>query len=86
MKCNKCGACCIVPSITSKIPNMPNGKPAFVRCVNLDDNNLCVLYNTQTRPSVCIGFKPDPKICGKNFNEAYENLSKLELETMPKQN
>ena len=35
-----CGACCIAPSISSPIPGMPNGKPAGVRCVQLDANNL----------------------------------------------
>ena len=36
-----CGACCIAPSITSAIPGMPLGKPAGVRCVQLDDDNRC---------------------------------------------
>ena len=34
-----CGACCIAPSISGPIPGMPNGKPAAVRCINLDKNN-----------------------------------------------
>ncbi|NBX68342.1 MAG: YkgJ family cysteine cluster protein, partial [Proteobacteria bacterium] len=31
-----CGACCIAPSISSPLPGMPHGKPAGVRCVNLN--------------------------------------------------
>ena len=36
-----CGACCIAPSISSAIPGMPHGKPAGVRCVQLDDALRC---------------------------------------------
>jgi Fe-S-cluster containining protein len=39
LKCRDlCGACCIAPSISSSIPGMPNGKPAGVVCVHLDEN------------------------------------------------
>ena len=36
-----CGACCIAPSISSPIPGMPEGKPAGVRCVQLDEEDRC---------------------------------------------
>jgi len=39
-----CGACCIAPSISSAIPGMPDGKPAGVRCAQLDEQNLCRLF------------------------------------------
>ena len=46
MKCRKlCGSCCIAPSINSPLPGMPNGKPAGVPCVNLDENFLCRIFN-----------------------------------------
>ena len=32
-----CGACCLAPSISTPIPGMPQGKPAGVRCVQLDE-------------------------------------------------
>ncbi|RKZ96645.1 MAG: YkgJ family cysteine cluster protein, partial [Gammaproteobacteria bacterium] len=45
MQCrNGCGACCIAPSISTAIPGMPNGKPAGVRCIQLDKNNSCQIF------------------------------------------
>ncbi|PAS17689.1 hypothetical protein CGT75_04930, partial [Vibrio cholerae] len=44
-----CGACCIAPSISSPIPGMPNGKPAGVRCVQLNEDNLCQLFGRPER-------------------------------------
>lgn len=75
-----CGACCIAPSISSFIPGMPQGKAAGVRCIQLDDNLLCKLIGSPTRPSVCINFNFDPLICGTYREEAIkimENLEKL---------
>jgi Fe-S-cluster containining protein len=51
MDCRKCGACCIAPSITTAIPNMPHGKPAGARCANLNDKNECTLYGKAGRPA-----------------------------------
>ena len=79
--CRKCGACCIAPSITTPMPNMPNGKPAGVRCVNLNDENLCTLYGRPERPTFCSGWKPDRELCGKNFVQAMKNIAALERQT-----
>ncbi|WP_117234490.1 YkgJ family cysteine cluster protein [Vibrio maerlii] len=73
-----CGACCIAPSISSAIPGMPNGKPAGVRCIQLNENNLCKLFGTNDRPKVCHDFKPCPDICGKTDKAAMDNLIELE--------
>lgn len=78
MKCRMCGACCIAPSISSKIPGMPDGKPANVRCVNLDKNNKCRIFNSINRPKVCSEYKPDSTFCGKSFEEAMDNLLKIQ--------
>jgi len=59
-----CGACCIAPSISSPIPGMPQGKPAGVRCVQLDDGNLCRIFGLATRPAVCGGLTASPEMCG----------------------
>ncbi|RZJ01105.1 MAG: YkgJ family cysteine cluster protein, partial [Rubrivivax sp.] len=59
-----CGACCIAPSISSPIPGMPQGKPAGVRCVQLDADNRCRLFDQPTRPAVCGGLKPSLEMCG----------------------
>ncbi|MEC8102146.1 MAG: YkgJ family cysteine cluster protein [Pseudomonadota bacterium] len=73
-----CGACCIAPSITTPIPGMPKGKPAGVRCVQLDDNNLCRLFGDPSRPAVCGNFKADADICGAGSQQAMANLIELE--------
>ena len=73
-----CGACCIVPSISSPIPGMPEGKPAFVRCIQLTDDNRCRLFGQPERPAVCLSFKPDKVVCGETDEEAFERLGWLE--------
>jgi len=78
-----CGACCIAQSISSPIPGMPNGKPAGVRCVQLDENNLCLLYGDPRRPQVCIDFQAMPDVCGSSREEAMRLLAEMERETAP---
>lgn len=76
-----CGACCIAPSISSPIPGMPQGKPAGVRCVQLDENNLCRLFGMSERPAVCERFTATESICGTNVDQALFILQQLERET-----
>lgn len=76
-----CGACCIAPSISSSIPGMPNGKPAGVRCVQLNDDNLCQLFGKSERPAVCHQFKADKEICGNDSMQAIQIITELELMT-----
>lgn len=76
-----CGACCIAPSITSPIPGMPNGKPAGIRCVQLNDANLCQLFGHPTRPRVCLTFDYDPSLCGNDNAAALRNITTLEAAT-----
>ncbi|MCG7495843.1 YkgJ family cysteine cluster protein [Vibrio sp. Of7-15] len=73
-----CGACCIAPSISSAIPGMPNGKPAGVRCIQLNDNNLCALFGKPERPQVCHHFKACPDVCGTTTQQALDNITELE--------
>lgn len=82
MECRTgCGACCIAPSITSPIPNMPNGKPAGVRCVQLSSENLCKLFGSSLRPKVCGEFSATMDVCGKSQQEALWLITMLEKET-----
>lgn len=82
MDCRKgCGACCIAPSINSPIPGMPDGKPAGVRCIQLDENNACRLFGSSDRPLLCERFLPDPCVCGSDRDEALHNLIVLEKAT-----
>lgn len=76
-----CGACCIAPSISSYIPGMPNGKPAGVRCVQLDDGNLCRLFGDPSRPKVCERFNYDNEVCGEHRDQALTTLHWLESTT-----
>lgn len=76
-----CGACCIAPSISSAIPGMANGKKAGVRCVQLDKDNLCLLFGKKERPAVCVNFKADPSVCADTKQEALQRLSEWEVIT-----
>jgi len=51
---------------------MPDGKPAMIPCIQLDDDLNCKLFGKPERPAVCVGFKPEPEFCGKTSREAEE--------------
>lgn len=76
-----CGACCIAPSISSPIPGMPNGKPAGVRCIQLNQDNLCQLFGRPERPAVCSQFQADAEICGQTSTQAIAIITELEIVT-----
>jgi Fe-S-cluster containining protein len=78
-----CGACCIAPSINSHIPGMPHGKPAGQRCVQLDDNNGCKLFDSPQRPEFCAGLRATVEMCRDNRDQAMAYLSELEQLTRP---
>lgn len=82
MQCRAgCAACCIAPTISSAIPGMPNGKPAGVACVQLDEQGLCRLFGKPERPAVCGAFQADPGVCGNTKDEAIRLLGWLEQAT-----
>ena len=84
MQCReRCGACCIAPSITSPIPGMPFGKPAGMPCVQLDDDYRCRLFGKPERPAFCASLKPQPAMCGGSRESAFSILDALELATRP---
>lgn len=76
-----CGACCIAPSISSAIPDMPNGKPAGVRCVQLSDLNQCLIFGLPSRPKVCASLMPTFEMCGHSNDAAFAYLIDLEAKT-----
>ncbi|HTK05809.1 MAG TPA: YkgJ family cysteine cluster protein [Ktedonobacteraceae bacterium] len=78
-----CGACCIAPSISSAIPGMPDGKPAGVRCVQLTEDNRCLLFGKPERPAICSRLRPSAEMCGHSAHEALIYLSRLERATAP---
>ena len=73
-----CGACCIAPSISSPIPGMPNGKPSGVRCIQLNESNLCKIFGQPDRPAVCSAFDSEDFICAGGPEKALEILLDLE--------
>nr|WP_314625389.1 YkgJ family cysteine cluster protein [uncultured Janthinobacterium sp.] len=84
MNCrDNCGACCIAPSINSPIPGMPNGKPAGVRCVQLGEDNRCIIFGKPERPLFCAGLQPSEEMCGTDREQAIRWLGHLERETRP---
>jgi hypothetical protein len=76
-----CGACCIAPSISSPIPGMPEGKPAGVRCVQLDEHNRCRIFGQPQRPAVCASLRPSSEMCGQTREHAMFYLAQLEKAT-----
>ncbi len=60
---------------------MPQGKPAGVPCVQLDDGLRCRLFGTPERPSFCGTLKPGPDMCGTSRQDAMALLSALERAT-----
>ncbi|MCU4175436.1 YkgJ family cysteine cluster protein [Carboxylicivirga sp. N1Y90] len=85
MECREnCGACCIVPSISSAIPGLPNGKVAGERCIHLQDDYCCAIFTHPERPLVCAGFKAEKLFCGSKQSDAFKILSDLEgIEVVP---
>jgi uncharacterized protein len=82
MRCRPtCAACCTAPSISSAIPGMPNGKPAGVPCVQLDENLSCKIFGQPERPAVCASLAPSPEMCGESREQAVAFLTRLERDT-----
>jgi len=49
---------------------MPRGKPAGVRCVQLDDANRCRIFGDAARPAVCGSLQPSRDMCGESSDAA----------------
>jgi hypothetical protein len=85
MECREnCGACCIAPSINSPIPDMPEGKRAGVRCIQLDTQNRCKIFGQPERPAFCGSLQPSVEMCRETREQAMIWLNNLELLTAPK--
>lgn len=65
---------------------MPEGKPAYVRCVQLDEANRCLLFGREERPAVCVSYAASVEICGATNEHAFVQLEKLEQATRPSKN
>jgi len=84
MQCRpSCGACCIAPSIARPFYGMPDGKPAGVACVHLDDSMCCRLFGDARRPQLCDAFSPELETCGESRAQALTALERLEVLSLP---
>jgi Fe-S-cluster containining protein len=78
-----CAACCIAPSISTPLPGHPFGKPAGVRCAQLDDALRCRLFGRPERPAVCGSLQPSAEMCGDSREQALRWLGWMEASTAP---
>jgi hypothetical protein len=62
---------------------MPDGKPAGVRCIQLSEDNRCLLFGMPERPAVCGSLQPHEEMCGASREEALERIAAWEQATMP---
>jgi uncharacterized protein len=62
---------------------MPHGKPAGVRCVQLSEDNRCLLFGKPERPEVCVRLRPMAEMCGDSARAAMIYLTELEIASAP---
>jgi hypothetical protein len=62
---------------------MPQGKPAGLACVQLDEHLRCRLFGRPERPAVCVALRPTAEMCCATREQAIEWLSRLEKQTAP---
>ncbi len=62
---------------------MPEGKPAGVRCIQLDEHNACRIFGQPTRPAVCASLQPSHEMCGPDREHAMHWLTTLDHSTRP---
>ncbi len=62
---------------------MPQGKPAGVSCVQLDERLRCRLFGRPERPAVCASLRPSPAMCNTDRDQALRGLAALERATAP---
>jgi hypothetical protein len=62
---------------------MPNGKPAGVPCIQLDDELRCKVFGQPERPAFCAGLCPSEEMCGTSREQALAWLAQMELATRP---
>lgn len=62
---------------------MPEGKPAGIPCIHLDEEFRCRIFNDPARPAVCASLQPSPEMCGGSREAALNYLTELEELTRP---
>jgi len=62
---------------------MPQGKPAGMLCVQLDEQLRCRLFGQPERPRVCRSLQPSAEMCGDTPVQALRWLGRLDALTAP---
>lgn len=62
---------------------MPQGKPAGVACIQLDEHLRCRIFGQPERPACCSGLAPSGEMCGETREYALTWLNDLETRTRP---
>lgn len=57
---------------------MPDGKPAGMRCIQLNDANQCMIFGKPERPAVCASLQPSAEMCGESREQAMFYLTQLD--------
>lgn len=60
-----------------------SGKPAGVRCVQLGEDDRCLIFGRPERPAFCGGLQPSREMCGDSREQAIRWLDELEQATAP---
>ena len=63
---------------------MPHGKPAGARCIQLSEDNRCLIFGKPERPAVCRNLRPAEEMCGRTDADAHAYLARLEELTSDK--
>lgn len=62
---------------------MPDGKPAGVPCVQLDEHGRCRLFGRPERPAFCVSLQPATDLCGEDREQALRLIGEMERATRP---
>jgi uncharacterized protein len=57
------------------------GKPAGVRCVQLSDENRCLIFGDPRRPKVCESLQASAEMCGVNQSVAETQIHAMQFLT-----
>lgn len=60
-----------------------DGKPAGVRCAQLDDELRCRIFGRPECPAVCSSLAPQEEMCGSSREQALRWLGWMEEQTAP---
>jgi uncharacterized protein len=60
---------------------MPNGKPAGVHCIQLDEEMRCKIFGQPERPKVCHNLQPSEELCMDTREQALRQLGWLDEQT-----